>query len=737
MKKVININFQGRVIPIEENAFEILNKYVESLRKFFANEEGRDEIINDIEGRIAELFGETLKKGGTCITEDDVNRIIDSMGRPEDFDDEEANVKSQLGGEQKQQSYQHESQYANTTQEAKKLFRDENRKFLGGVCSGLANYFGIDPLVVRILFVIFFGVTFIPYLILWVAVPSTATQVIGSVRKRLFRDGDDKVIAGVCSGLSQYFGVSVWIPRLLFLIPFFSFVFRFGNWGLWDFPSFLSVSFSPGSLFIYIILWMVLPEAKTSADKLEMKGEKVDLNNIKNTIQGDLEGFGKRAQKFGEEFSQRANQFGQTVGEKGKEFGETVAEKTTQFANEANTVTRKRSGGLGNFIALIAKIFAYFILGCILFAVVAALFSLGVLFTGLLPAKGYLINNGLQTVFTWGTLLLFIWVPVVGVVVFIIRRITKMKGNSNIIRWSFSGLWTLGWVCVICLIASLSKEFKYRNNPIEETIQLSNPTVEKLEVKANSFGKYYRRNNWFQIEPFASLDEDTVFVRNVRIRIVKTKTDSFSVKMVKFSNGRSRQNANVLVSHINYNINQIDSTLLLEKGISITPQDKFRNQNVLITIAVPIGKRIVIKSNSGWDWSHNARVSFGTNDDFENAWDSDDEVEQRWRHDVEYIMTKDGLKRTNQLSNSDDEDDYDSSDKLRNYKKSKEEVQKELEETERKANELKKELQTPMPADSSTYKYQPTKPSKQAAPVKNTAKEYSSNGNALMLRYSI
>ena len=307
-----------------------------------------------------------------------------------------------------------------------------------------------------------------------------------------------------------------------------------------------------------------------------------------------------------------------------------------------------------------------------------------------------------------------------------------MKGNSNIIRWSFSGLWTLGWVCVICLIASLSKEFKYRNNPIEETIQLSNPTVEKLEVKANSFGKYYRRNNWFQIEPFASLDEDTVFVRNVRIRIVKTKTDSFSVKMVKFSNGRSRQNANVLVSHINYNINQIDSTLLLEKGISITPQDKFRNQNVLITIAVPIGKRIVIKSNSGWDWSHNARVSFGNNNDFDNDWDSDDEVEQRWRHDVEYIMTKDGLKRTNQFSNSDDEDDYDSSDKLRNYKKSKEEVQKELEETERKANELKKELQTPMPADSSTYKYQPTKPSKQAAPVKNTAKEYSSNGNALI-----
>lgn len=82
MKKVININFQGRVIPIEEAAYDMLKQYVESLRRFFADEEGRDEIINDIEGRIAELFGESLKKGSTCITEADVNQIIESMGRP-------------------------------------------------------------------------------------------------------------------------------------------------------------------------------------------------------------------------------------------------------------------------------------------------------------------------------------------------------------------------------------------------------------------------------------------------------------------------------------------------------------------------------------------------------------------------------------------------------------------------------------------------------------------------------
>src|SRR5919112_4588721 len=136
MKKVININFQGRVIPIEETAYDILKQYVDSLSRFFANEEGRDEIINDIEGRIAELFSEVLKKGSTCITDADVTSIINSMGRPEDFEAEETNVKSQLEGEK----FTSGGESAYTSTGTKKLYRDENHKLLGGVCSGIANY---------------------------------------------------------------------------------------------------------------------------------------------------------------------------------------------------------------------------------------------------------------------------------------------------------------------------------------------------------------------------------------------------------------------------------------------------------------------------------------------------------------------------------------------------------------------------------------------------------------------
>src|SRR5215218_269816 len=106
MKKIININFQGRVIPIEETAYDILKQYIESLRRYFANEEGRDEIINDIESRIAELFSERLKKGATCITDEDVNAVMASMGRPEDFEQAEAQNAgtSSTGSSSKQQS---------------------------------------------------------------------------------------------------------------------------------------------------------------------------------------------------------------------------------------------------------------------------------------------------------------------------------------------------------------------------------------------------------------------------------------------------------------------------------------------------------------------------------------------------------------------------------------------------------------------------------------------------------
>ena len=700
MKKVININFQGRVIPIEESAYDILKQYIESLAKYFANEEGKEEIINDIEGRIAELFGEVLKKGSTCVTDEDVNTIIASMGRPEDFDDDEANVHAQLNSEEKTQSQSSSSQQQSSagTNEHRRLFRDENNKILGGVCSGLANYFNIDPVIMRIIFLITLfgaGFGFITYIILWIVVPSSASTVIGSPRKRLFRSSDEKVIAGVCSGLAQYFNISVIIPRLLFIIPFLSFTFRIFHWNWWwDFPHFLSFSFSPGALFVYIILWLVIPEAKSAADKLEMKGEKVDLNNIKSTIQSDLEGFGKKAKQWG------------------SEIGETVAEKGKQFGTEAATVAKKSSRGFGDIIALIFKIFAYFIIGVVVFAVVVALFSIGVVFTGLTPIKPFIISDGWQEIFAMGTLLFFIWVPVIGIITLIIRRITKMRRNSRLIRFSFIALWTLGWICFISFIASVTDDFKYNNHPYEESIILSNPAINKLEISAPYSLKYYNRR-WFKLEPFASFDEDSVFVQNVKIRIVKSTTDSFNVVLVRLANGSSKKEADINASKIKYDIIQQDSLLKLDKGITITKDQKFRNQHIILTVAVPVGKKIKINDNIGWN--ENVHVGFN-NDDWD--WDNNyytDQREERWNRNVEYIMTEKGLERTDKKKDGtewNNDDNNNQNPAIEEYKKSREQLEKEKLQKEKDLEQIEKELNDKKSTDTSHYHYQPEAPKK-------------------------
>src|ERR1700752_4249570 len=101
MKKIININLSGRVIPIQDSAYEKLQAYIESLRRYFAHEDGRDEIINDIESRVAELMNEKIRKGASAITDDDVNEIIASMGTIEDFEAAESEADAKESSSQK------------------------------------------------------------------------------------------------------------------------------------------------------------------------------------------------------------------------------------------------------------------------------------------------------------------------------------------------------------------------------------------------------------------------------------------------------------------------------------------------------------------------------------------------------------------------------------------------------------------------------------------------------------
>ncbi|HSQ44222.1 MAG TPA: PspC domain-containing protein [Ginsengibacter sp.] len=620
MKKVININFQGAVVPIEETSYELLKQYTESLRQYFANEEGRDEIINDIESRISELFQELLKKGSTCITDDDVNAIIKNMGRPQDLEDAEGG--EQQGTKEKTTNQKEESSFQdswNWKGPGKRLYRDENHKVLGGVCSGIAAYFGIDPVIVRVLFIVS-GIGFFLYLLLWIFVPGS-NMLVNGVRKRLYRNPDGKIIGGVCSGMGSYFNVNPWLPRIIFLIPFISFFFRWGHVGPLTFPNFLSFSFSPGTFIIYIILWLVIPEATTTSEKLEMKGEKVDLNSIKNSVVEEMKGVKERVNKLGMEA-------GNIAKERGGEFG-----KEIQYA------AKKTSGALGNIIVTLFKIFAYFVLGCIALALIIALFSIAVVSIGLFPLKAFVLTDGWQSVLAWGTLIFFIGVPVVGVITFIIRRIAKIKSRNRMMRFSFLGLWILGIICFVSLIASVGNDFRRSSSINEEKIVLTNPGVQSLEVSSLNNNRYYRSNSWFRFEPFANFDDDTVFIGNVRIRIEKSPTDSFQVGVIKMCSGDTRRDADTLAALINFNISQSDSILFSDRAISINTKDKFRNQSVEVIVYVPVGHRIKINKNMSYN---RIRINgpWWNNDDWYD-WDNNDDYD--YKYDETYIMKEDGL----------------------------------------------------------------------------------------------
>jgi phage shock protein PspC (stress-responsive transcriptional regulator) len=687
-------------------AYENLKQYIESLRTYFEQEEGKDEIINDIECRVAELCEDRLKKGAVCITEQDIDLIITSIGRPADFEAQdgfEANTTNNSGTNQAQSN----TQNAGEPTYQKRLYRDEQNKVLGGVCAGIANYLNLDPILVRVLWILLFGISFFAYLLLWIAVPSTSVKEVGGVRKRLFRDLDKKVIGGVCAGMSKYFGVQVSIIRVLFLLPTILLILNWNRfhlfqfWEFDDFNNFFDVTFMPGAIFVYIVLWLVLPEARTSADKLEMMGEKVDINSIKNAIQTDLEGFGKRAKTWGTSFDKK----------------QAYSAENTNTTDAATNSKNSDAGGLdqrkgclhffGRTITILMKAFVYFILGIITVSVLAALFGVGVATTGLLPLKKFILEDGLQSWSFIGTILFFIWVPVIAIVASIIRKIAGFKQSNVWVRSSFIALWVLGWVCLFYFISSLGNSFSKHNQPIEKSIALVNPAVEYLEVTATPRMKYYEQR-WFSIEPFQVYNDDTVRVRNLKIRIVQSKTDSFDVKYVTMSNGKSISEANLLAEKINFSVMQQDSTLFLDRGIAITNKNKFRNQHVIMTIAVPVGKRFKI-TNKGWSQTNIRLNSNGIQS--ENHLGGDDlwvdEWNENWDNEsysfvrgVEYKMTKEGLEKikadddVETYSDNDFDQDNDIDDleqKLQKLKEDRENVEQDLEKTRaQKIQELEK-----------------------------------------------
>ncbi|WP_109829510.1 PspC domain-containing protein [Reichenbachiella versicolor] len=276
MKKNISINISGIIFHIEEDGYTELKQYLDSVSSYFSGYEDSKEIIEDIESRVAEIFLSKLADGKQVITAEDVDALIKKMGTVSDFEAESDTYESQ--DEKETTDETHSQEHSDSTQEPikKQLYRNCNRKILGGVASGIGHYFGIDALWVRLLFVILFfnvvlnpigGFAFLIYVILWIVVPGSFKLEEDEKIKKLYRDPKSKVLGGVAGGLSAYLRADVSLIRVLFVVLIFA---------------------SGAGLIIYIVLWMITPKAMSVTERMQMKGEAVTLNNIQESIKKSL-----------------------------------------------------------------------------------------------------------------------------------------------------------------------------------------------------------------------------------------------------------------------------------------------------------------------------------------------------------------------------------------------------------------------------------------------------------------
>lgn len=302
MKKTISINISGVIFHIEEDGYDKLRNYLTTIQQYFSTYEDSQEIVTDIENRIAEKLLAKLKATDKQVVSlEDVNELTAAMGTVADFEaveEEEVLVTnggrhSAMGRGAADRGYQNPGSVPPPyTQPAatgsRRLVRDLRRKTLGGVCAGLAHYFNMDVVWIRLIFVGLFiglpalsgathgpddffgglsGFTFIVYVAMWIALPGVTTIEDDKTVKKFFRNPEDKVLGGVASGIAAYFGVDTGIIRLLFVLGI--------------------VFFGVGFL-LYIVLWMIAPTANTLTEKMEMQGQPITLSNIENSIKQNL-----------------------------------------------------------------------------------------------------------------------------------------------------------------------------------------------------------------------------------------------------------------------------------------------------------------------------------------------------------------------------------------------------------------------------------------------------------------
>ncbi len=560
MKKTLSINIAGIVFHIEEDAFATLDAYLKSIHAYFKNFEGAKDIVDDIEARIAEKFWNIRETEKTeAITQAHVDALIASLGTVADFKEIE-------GEDVKQEQSQKSS--ANTAE--KKIFRrDLTNKKIGGVASGIANYFEIDPIWVRLIMIVgFFGLfpllhaanlVFWVYVACWIAIPGVITVETDKSYRKFYRDPENEVVGGVMAGISAYTGWDVGLLRVLAVISLFF--------------------FGTGAV-AYIIIMAITPKAKSVTDKMAMTGEPITLENIEKNI---IDTF-------------------QPDSTEEKPLTRLLLFPFRTLATIFTALKPVLSGVRWFVQYLVGFILCVICLAAAIILVVSisAGFSgfdhgeIGLSFGELVPI--YLLAQDLPAWAVYAGFLAFVPM-IVGIGISGASLLANRKLTNKTYSYISTTLIIVGWIGLFTAFSFVGRNFQrtasvnlVKDIPTDSSYVFSLHRESQESVWEKMLGNTLEMDVF--LEQFLDDEDLNDFNRDgfSRAQITMAGYDGKTIQVIQFakSNGRTRAEAEVNAKSIDYHFNQKGDQIILDSHFGLK-QFKFRNQRLRVKILVPYG----------------------------------------------------------------------------------------------------------------------------------------------------
>ncbi len=496
MKKTLTANISGTVFHIEEDAYEQLNRYLNTIRSQFGGTHGREEIMADIEARIAELFQERMD-GRQVVTVTEVEHVIAIMGQPEDYVSELDDSTGGSGSDAEARS--------GATHQGKRLYRDPDDKWVGGVLGGVAAYFNIDPLILRLIY--------------------------------------------------------------------------------------LAALFLGFGFLLYFILWIVVPEAQTSAEKLRMRGEEVNVENLKRMFDEGSETIRKGADKVATGAREAGARVGSTLGRNASGMGSTLATGLVAVIKVLGKVLGFALLGLGAVLAILLTVAFFgqyeFIMGGEKLAEGTTLQDLALL----------LFNSPGQLKWAWIAGAVAVIVPIAGLLYGGISLLFGV-GRSKWFAAVLVPLWVSALIVLAIIGTRIASDFSRREVNITE-IAIDQPVGQTITIAAMD-DPHFGHNTGHRNDDLELIKQegDRVIVGWADMDVEQSPDSLFHLVVKRKARGRGSKTAGRRAMDITYTHAQQDSILRLAPWFSFPAEQKFRGQQVHFTLQVPIGRGVHFAPNA-------------------------------------------------------------------------------------------------------------------------------------------